>query len=112
MLNLLSNAVKFTNEGGVTIRLRCNPEAGVVLQFIDTGIGIAEVVLERIMEPFTQVDSTLGRAHQGPGLGMPLSRDLVEAHDGRLTIVSAFAEGSTATMHLPASRMLSAADAA
>ena len=112
LLNLLSNAVKFTNQGSITVRLRCDPEDGVLLRIIDTGIGIPEGDLQRIMEPFTQVDSTLSRAHEGTGLGLPLSRVLVEAHDGRLTIESVFGEGSTATMHLPASRLLSAADAA
>ena len=112
LLNLLSNAVKFTNQGSITVRLRCDPEDGVLLRIIDTGIGIPEGDLQRIMEPFTQVDSTLTRAHEGTGLGLPLSRVLVEAHDGRLTIESVFGEGSTATMHLPASRLLSAADAA
>ena len=112
LLNLMSNAVKFTNRGRVTVRLRCDPEDGVLLRIIDTGIGIPEADLERIMEPFTQVDATLSRAHEGTGLGLPLSRVLVEAHDGRLTVESVFGEGSTATVHLPASRLLSAADAA
>ncbi len=112
LLNLLSNAVKFTNEGGVTIRLHCDPEEGVVLQFIDTGIGVAAADLERIMEPFTQADSTLSRAHEGTGLGLPLSRVFVEAHGGELFIESVFAKGSTVTVRLPADRLLNAADAA
>ena len=64
------------------------------------------------MEPFTQADSTLSRAHEGTGLGLPLSRVLVEAHDGRLTIESVFGEGSIVTVRLPASRLLDAANAA
>jgi PAS domain S-box-containing protein len=112
LLNLLSNAVKFTNQGRITVRLRWNSADGVLLQIVDTGIGIPEADLERIMEPFTQADSTLSRAHEGTGLGLPLSRVFVEAHDGKLTIESVFGEGSTATLHLPASRLLSAADAA
>jgi PAS domain S-box-containing protein len=112
LLNLLSNAVKFTNQGRITVRLRWNSADGVLLQIVDTGIGIPEADLERIMEPFTQADSTLSRTHEGTGLGLPLSRVFVEAHDGKLTIESVFGEGSTATLHLPASRLLSAADAA
>jgi signal transduction histidine kinase len=112
LLNLLSNAVKFTNQGSITVRLRCNPEDGVLLQIVDTGFGISEADLERIMEPFTQADSTLSRTHEGTGLGLPLSRVFVEAHDGKLTIESVFGEGSTATLRLPASRLLGAADAA
>jgi signal transduction histidine kinase len=112
LLNLLSNAIKFTNHGHIMVRLSCSPEDGILLRIVDTGIGIPESELERIMEPFTQADSTLSRAHEGTGLGLPLSRVFVEAHDGWLTIDSVFGEGSTATVRLPASRLLSAADAA
>jgi signal transduction histidine kinase len=112
LLNLLSNAVKFTTRGSITVQLRCDPEEGVVLRIIDTGIGIMEADLERIMEPFTQADSTLSRAHEGTGLGLPLSRVFVEAHDGQLTIESVFGTGTTATVRLPTSRLLGAANAA
>ncbi|MHA1152255.1 MAG: sensor histidine kinase, partial [Alphaproteobacteria bacterium] len=112
LLNLLSNAVKFTNRGSITVRLRCDPGGGVLLRIIDTGIGIPEADLERIMEPFSQADSTLSRTHEGTGLGLPLSRVFVEAHDGQLTIESVFGKGTIATVRLPASRLLSAADAA
>jgi signal transduction histidine kinase len=112
LLNLLSNAIKFTNHGHIMVRLSSSPEDGILLRIVDTGIGIPESELERIMEPFTQADSTLSRAHEGTGLGLPLSRVFVEAHDGWLTIDSVFGEGSTATVRLPASRLLSAADAA
>jgi signal transduction histidine kinase len=112
LLNLLSNAIKFTSHGHIMVRLSCSPEDGILLRIVDTGIGIPESELERIMEPFTQADSTLSRAHEGTGLGLPLSRVFVEAHDGWLTIDSVFGEGSTATVCLPASRLLSAADAA
>jgi signal transduction histidine kinase len=112
LLNLLSNAVKFTTRGSITVQLRSDLEDGVVLQIIDTGMGILEADLERIMEPFTQADSTLSRAHEGTGLGLPLSRVFVEAHGGELTIKSVFGEGATATVRLPASRLLGAANAA
>jgi two-component system cell cycle sensor histidine kinase PleC len=84
----------------------------VVLRIIDTGIGILEADLERIMEPFIQADSSLGRVHEGTGLGLPLSRLFVEAHDGQLTIESVFGKGTTATVRLPTSRLLGAANAA
>ena len=112
LLNLVSNAIKFTAEGGVTVRLRGDRETGVVLEVIDTGIGIAERDLERVMEPFTQVDSTLSRAHDGTGLGLPLSRVLVELHDGVLTIESTFGRGTVATVRLPGKRVMGHADAA
>ena len=112
LLNLLSNAIKFTADGNVTVRLRGDREMGVVLEVIDTGIGIAEHDLERVMEPFTQVDSTLSRAHQGTGLGLPLSRLVVELHDGTLTIESTFGQGTVATVRLPGKRVMGRADAA
>jgi PAS domain S-box-containing protein len=112
LLNLLSNAVKFTNEGRVTATLRADPKSGVVLRIIDTGIGIAEPDLDRVMEAFTQADSRLSRTHEGTGLGLPLSRVLVEAHGGRLSVESVFGKGTTATVRLPAQRLLRAVDAA
>ncbi len=98
--------------GRFTVRLRCDPEDGVSLRIIDTGIGIPEADPEPIMEPFTQADSTLSRAYEDTGRGLPLSRVSVEAHDGRLTIESVFGEGSSATVHLRAPRLLRAAEAA
>jgi signal transduction histidine kinase len=112
VLNLLSNAVKFTQTGGITVELSGSATTGVTLRVIDTGIGISEADLGRVMEPFVQVDSTLSRAHEGTGLGLALSRALVELHGGELTIISELGSGTTATVHLPADRLLSAADAA
>ena len=84
----------------------------MTLQVVDTGVGISEQDLERVMEPFTQVDSTLSRQHEGTGLGLPLSRRLVELHGGKLTIESAFGKGTVATIHLPARQIIGASDAA
>ena len=112
LLNLLSNAVKFTDKGGITIKLTSDPETGVSLQVIDTGVGISEQDLERVMEPFTQVDSTLSRQHEGTGLGLPLSQALVELHGGKLTIESSVGKGTVATIRLPAKRIIGASDAA
>ena len=64
------------------------------------------------MDPFAQANSTLSRAHEGTGLGLPLSRVLVEAHDGRLSVESTFGKGTTATVRLPAERLPSDVDAA
>ena len=110
--NLVSNAVKFTLEGSITVRLRGDQENGVVLQIIDTGIGIAEHDLKRVMEPFTQADSTLSRSHEGTGLGLSLSHALVEAHGGQLSLDSTIGEGTTVTVRLPARRVLGGVAAA
>ncbi|HEY5598265.1 MAG TPA: ATP-binding protein, partial [Kiloniellales bacterium] len=112
VLNLLSNAVKFTETGGITIELESNHTEGVILRVIDTGIGISESDLERIMEPFVQADSTLSRSAEGTGLGLPLSRALMEIHGGELTIASKLGSGTVATVRLPAERLLGSADAA
>ena len=64
------------------------------------------------MEPFTQVDSTLSRQHEGTGLGLPLSQSLVELHGGKLTIESSVGKGTVATIRLPAKRIIGASDAA
>jgi len=112
LLNLLSNAVKFTPAGSVTVKLRATASEGIVLQVIDTGIGIPEHDLARVMEPFTQVDSSLSRTHEGTGLGLPLSRVLAELHGGRLTLDSVFGNGTVATVHLPVERWLGAENAA
>jgi len=112
LLNLLSNAVKFTPAGSVTVKLRASTSRGIVLQVVDTGIGIPEQDLARVMEPFTQVDSSLSRTHDGTGLGLPLSRVLAELHGGELSLDSVFGKGTIATVCLPAERWVGAENAA
>jgi signal transduction histidine kinase len=104
LLNLISNAVKFTPPGGsVTVRGGL-VEAGLLLNIVDTGIGIAATDIPRAFARFGQVDSTLARKYQGAGLGLPLARDLVELHGGKLTLTSEPTVGTTVTIALPASR--------
>jgi hypothetical protein len=120
LVNLLSNAVKFTAEGGrVSIESRAEDEtppvlgtahgAGetaarhVVIAVRDSGIGIAAHQLERIFEPFVQVDGGLNRRSGGTGLGLAISRQLVRRMGGRLDVESVPGEGSTFTLRLMAS---------
>lgn len=111
LLNLLSNAVKFTPRGGaITLRARLDGSHGLLLQVIDSGIGIAETDLARVMEPFGQVDSTLARSNEGTGLGLPLTRTLVERHGGALWLDSAPGQGTVANVRLPAERLVEQAD--
>lgn len=107
LLNLLSNAVKFTRAGG-TVRVEGDAMAdgGVEIRVVDTGIGIAKADLERIFQPFTQVDSSLTRRYPGSGLGLFLSRALVVAHGGTLHLESEPGRGTTAVLRLPAGRVL------
>jgi PAS domain S-box-containing protein len=109
LYNLLSNAIKFTPEGGqvrVTARLLRDPSFGsgpdeLEIAVSDTGIGIAPKDLERIFQEFEQVGSDSRQNSQGTGLGLALSRKLVELHGGRLTVESAPGRGSTFRFSLP-----------
>jgi len=106
LINLLSNAVKFTPEGGrVTLKALCGQSSGHVFQVIDTGIGIAPEDIPKAMTPFRQVDSALNRKFEGTGLGLPLSKSLVELHDGSLDLESQVGVGTTVTVRFPADRI-------
>jgi signal transduction histidine kinase/CheY-like chemotaxis protein len=98
--NLVSNAVKFTRDGEVAVSAEA--EGGeLVLRVADTGIGIAEEHLERIFDEFVQVPGELQREARGTGLGLPLSRKLVELLGGRLTVASKVGAGTTFTVRVP-----------
>ncbi len=102
LVNLLSNAVKFTPAGGrITLEAKADGAAGVVIEVSDTGIGIAAEYLEKVMSPFGQVHEALNRDTEGTGLGLPLSKALVELHGGRLSLKSEPGKGTTATVQLP-----------
>ncbi|MGZ8377889.1 MAG: ATP-binding protein [Gemmatirosa sp.] len=101
VLNLLSNAIKFTEPGG-RIRVWCTPTATrVLLHVADTGRGIPADQLERVFEPFVQVDASRTRTQEGVGLGLAISRDLARGMGGDLTVASVPGEGSTFTLELP-----------
>src|SRR2546421_6549861 len=101
LYNLLSNAIKFTPAGG-TVRVSCQAQPDMVaLAVTDTGIGIAPEDQARIFEEFQQVDSSVGRTHQGTGLGLALTRRLVELHGGTIAVHSTPGQGSTFTVLLP-----------
>lgn len=103
VLNLLSNAVKFTGAGGkVSLGYVASGEGAVAVRVSDTGRGIAPDQLERVFQPFVQVDATLTRAHEGTGLGLAISRDLAHGMGGTLTVESTLGVGSTFTLALPA----------
>lgn len=99
LANLLGNAVKFTREGEVlvTAAVQSREEREVVLEFAvtDTGIGIVSEDLERILQPFTQADASTTREYGGTGLGLTISRRLVELMGGRIEIESEPGQGST-----------------
>jgi PAS domain S-box-containing protein len=101
LLNLLSNAIKFTPAGG-RISISCDTDGERVLVRVhDTGAGIPADKLDRIFEPFVQLDRTLASTHEGAGLGLSISRDLARAMGGELTVASTVGVGSTFTLALP-----------
>jgi PAS domain S-box-containing protein len=100
LYNLLSNGIKFTGQGGrVSVEARLAKET-VVVRVSDTGIGIAPEDLVNLFEEFRQVDSSLTRKHEGTGLGLALTRRLVELHGGEITVESQLGKGSTFTVTL------------
>jgi PAS domain S-box-containing protein len=103
LINLVGNAVKYTRTGRVDIRLD-RAEPGVLLVHVrDTGPGIATEDLERIFEPFTQLDSSHTRPGGGTGLGLAICRRLARMLGGDVTVVSTPGQGSTFTFRLPSS---------
>ncbi|EAR51325.1 two-component hybrid sensor and regulator [Oceanicola granulosus HTCC2516] len=99
--NLLSNALKFSPVGGkvfVSVRERCG---AIRVEVKDFGCGIPPCDQERIFEKFTQIDSSNTRQHSGAGLGLAISKEIVEAHDGRIGVTSAPGRGSAFYIDLP-----------
>lgn len=101
LLNLLSNAIKFTPAGG-TITVSVTPKDGRVrLTVTDTGIGISPDHVSRLFEKFYQVDPSTTRQHGGAGLGLAISKALIEAHEGEIGVESEVGLGSTFWVELP-----------
>ena len=102
MLNIAGNAVKFTPAGGqVTVTMRPDMRGGAVITVTDSGVGIAEANLSQVFEPFWQADSGLDRLKEGAGIGLPLARQLIALHGGRLELESRLGEGTRVTVSLP-----------
>ncbi|WP_374381664.1 ATP-binding protein [Dongia sp.] len=105
LLNLLSNAIKFTPGGGaIVLRAAMSTDGDLLIEVEDNGIGIPEKDIERVLEPFVQVESHRARRFGGTGLGLALSRRLIELHDGRLTLSSQIDHGTRVGIHIPANR--------
>jgi signal transduction histidine kinase len=100
LYNLISNAIKFTSEGRVTVSMRMEDDR-LRVEVADTGIGIEEENIPIIFEQFRQVDGSLTRAAGGTGLGLPISKSLVELHGGRIWVDSDVGKGTTFTFAIP-----------
>ncbi|HEX9466739.1 MAG TPA: ATP-binding protein [Alphaproteobacteria bacterium] len=107
MVNLAGNAVNFTGPGGrVTLGAGPDADGGVVLTVADTGAGIDPRAIPHLFEPFQRSDARLSRKSGGSGLGLSISKMLVEQHDGTLLIDSTLKVGTTLTVRLPVSRVI------
>ncbi len=100
LINLFSNAIKFTEEGSVTCRAR-RAGGAIEVGVTDTGIGIDEEDLPKVFEQFKQVGDTLTDKPKGTGLGLPICKEIVEHHGGRIWVQSEPGQGSTFSFTLP-----------
>ncbi len=107
MLNLLSNAVKFTAEGGeVYAGAWLNDDGSLAIMVDDSGVGMDTKEIGKAMTQFGQVDSGLNRKHEGTGLGLPLTKGLMELHGGTLEIKSRKGNGTVVTVTFPKERVI------
>jgi signal transduction histidine kinase len=104
LFNLLSNAIKFTPAGGRILVTADRAGDMIRLRVADTGIGMTAEEIRLAMQPFYQVDNGITRRYQGTGLGLPLTKSLVDLHDGRMEIESAPKKGTTVSVYLKASQ--------
>lgn len=107
LVNLLTNAYKFSHSGGeVTVSAYLDGANQLILKVSDTGIGIAEGDIERVLRPFEQITTGVTNTHGGTGLGLALVKQFMEMHGGEVSIESVLKEGTTVTLTFPAERTL------
>jgi signal transduction histidine kinase len=107
LANLWSNAIKFTDPGGrVSVKVACDPARGFVFAVEDSGVGMTKDDIPKALAPFVQVDRSLSRKHEGTGLGLPLTKRMIELHGGKLELESAPGVGTKATLIFPLSRIV------
>jgi signal transduction histidine kinase len=107
LLNILGNAVKFTPPAGrITLTAKFNETGDYLIDVSDTGPGIPQADLQRVLQPFEQASSSMSREHGGSGLGLSISAAIMDLHGGSLTLSSVFGEGTTASIVIPASRVI------
>jgi signal transduction histidine kinase len=107
LINLVSNGIKFTPAGGRVCVSAFRAGEEIAISVTDTGIGIATEDIPKAFERFRQIDSRLSRKYEGSGLGLPLARQLMEAHGGRLVLESELHRGTVVTVYFPPERIVS-----
>ncbi len=109
LINLLSNAVKFTPDNGhITLEVNHVQSSFLRIAITDTGIGIAPEHINKLFQPFIQIDSALNRQYQGTGLGLVLVKRIVELHGGQVHLTSQLGSGSCFTIDVPCAETLCA----
>ena len=102
---MLSNAVKFTPAGGsVSISIDVDQSGTIDVKVCDTGIGIDPQNIDKVFAPFVQIESSLARNYEGTGLGLPLSKNVMELHGGNISLESQIGVGTIAHIKFPAER--------
>jgi len=113
VINLLANALKFTAKGGrAKVQCGLDEQGWLAIAVGDTGAGIPKDMLPRLFQPFSQAHSHLVRSKEGAGLGLAISRGLIELHGGTIGIESIEGEGTVVTLRLPPERLVARAPAA
>jgi PAS domain S-box-containing protein len=112
LAHIMSNAMKFTpGEGRIGVRACLASDGAMAIAVEDCGIGMEPDKIRHALEPFKQLDGSLARRFEGAGLGLPLANALMRLHGGRLAVESTPGEGTTVTLHFPASRTVEMARA-
>jgi signal transduction histidine kinase len=105
-VHLLSNAIKFNIENGdIRVQTSPSPNGDLIVTIADTGCGIPAEYLERVLEPFGQVEDHLTRENEGVGLGLPLARAMTNMHGGELSLTSEVGVGTVVEIKIPATRL-------
>lgn len=98
LLNLINNAIKFTEQGSVTVKVRCSADNQLAFTVADTGIGLTPAQMDKLFADFTQVDSSVARKYGGTGLGLSIARSLAKKLGGDITVESEHKIGSQFTL--------------
>jgi PAS domain S-box-containing protein len=105
LINLINNSIKFTNEGKITVDVTCargmDKEVNVTFKVIDSGIGIPKEKVKTIFDTFKQADESITRKYGGTGLGLTISKQLVELQDGKISVESTLGKGTTFAVMIP-----------
>lgn len=102
MVNILTNAAKFTPTGGkILVTTECTDDNQLEIAVQDNGVGMTQHEMQQALEPFGQVQSSYSRNHEGTGLGLPLTRALVELHGAEFSLTSAKGIGTKVTVTMP-----------